>query len=61
MPSRSRADLQQAAQQLAQHDLMVPQVGQQQQDEGAAVFLLGDGAGGRQGREKGDERPIAPG
>ena len=34
---------------------MIAQIGHEQEDERAAVFFLRDGAGGRQGGEKGHE------
>ena len=44
--------VQQAGQQFAQHEFLVRQVRQQQQDEGPPVLLLGHRAGGQHGREE---------
>ena len=52
---------QQAGQQLAQHQFAIREPGEQQQDQRAAVFLVGDFRGSQQGREERGQRQLQGG
>src|SRR5579864_9619453 len=49
---QEQKDLQQDAQELAQEDFIIPQIGEQQKDKGAAIFFLSDGAGRPKSRKE---------
>src|SRR5207245_8852281 len=55
---QEQGDLQQAAEQLAQDNLVVAEVRQEEQYEGAPVFFQSDRAGRGQGGEKQDEGQL---